>query len=130
MPELEPSSSLKGIKAIIVEDSFTVAESLKFLLESWQCEVTGMAASVSKALELVDQSAFDIAILDIDLGGETVAPVAERLRECDRPFVFLSGYSDKDMLPPSLQAFVCLEKPVDSALLVEQIWELLGRPGD
>jgi CheY-like chemotaxis protein len=129
MPELEFSSSLKGIKAIIVEDSFTVAESLKFLLESWQCEVTGMAASVSKALGLVDQGAFDIAILDIDLGGKTVAPVAERLRERDRPFLFLSGYSDKDMLPPSLHAFVCLEKPVDSALLIEQIWQLLGRPG-
>jgi len=128
MSELELSSSLKGIKAIIVEDSFTVAESLKFLLESCQCEVTGMAASVSKALELVDQSAFDIAILDIDLGGETVAPVAERLRERGRPFVFLSGYSDKDMLPPSLHAFVCLEKPVDSALLAKEIRELLGRP--
>ena len=128
MSELELSSSLKGIKAIIVEDSFTVAESLKFLLESWQCEVTGMAANVCKALELVDQGAFDIAILDIDLGGRTVAPVAERLRERDRPFVFLSGYGDNDMLPPSLHAFVCLEKPVDSALLVKQIRELLGRP--
>jgi DNA-binding NtrC family response regulator len=128
MAEPALPSSLQGVRAIIVEDSFAVANGLQFLLESWHCEVTGMAANVRKALELVDRGAFDIAILDIDLGGDTVAPVAERLREQDRLFVFLSGYGDVDMLPRSLHSFVRLEKPVDADLLVKTIWQLLGRP--
>jgi DNA-binding response OmpR family regulator len=56
-------------------------------------EIVGPAMSVAKALRLVGQAGCDIAVLDVNLGGETCEPVARKLRESGKPFVVLTGYS-------------------------------------
>lgn len=104
-------------RLIVVEDNFSIASSLKYLLQPAGYEVVGMAGSVAAALDLVASVQFDLALLDIDLGGERASPIAEAVERQGRPVIFLSGYGEIDMLPPHLRGLPRLEKPVDAAAL-------------
>jgi DNA-binding response OmpR family regulator len=81
-------------RVLIVEDEFFIALDIGQQLADAGFEVVGPAPSVAKALSLATEPGCDVAILDVNLGSETSEPVAQRLRESDKPFVVLSGYSD------------------------------------
>lgn len=115
-----------GARLLIVEDSFPVAAGLECLLESAGCDVVGKAGNVRKALDLVAEVPFDVAILDIDLGGERVTPVAEAIRQRARPLIFLSGYGEDEMLPAGLRSLPRLDKPVDPDALFAAIERALA----
>ncbi len=122
----ETTERLAHLRLIVVEDSFPVADGLKYLLQAVGCHVVGMAGSVRTALDLVTTVPFDLALLDIDLHGEHVAPVAEAVRRRGKPVIFLSGYGDEEVLPPDLRALPRLEKPVDPDELLIVIERALG----
>ena len=122
----EIERSLRGVRILIVEDDFIVARALKHHLTAIPCEIVGPVPTVEKARALTDGQPFDIAILDIQLRGNTVAPFAELLHRRNRPFLFLTGYGDLGMLPEHLRGYPHLEKPVDPDVLVETIAKLLG----
>ena len=86
--------AIAGLKVLIVEDSLLLALELEAGLEDAGVEVIGCAAELGEALSMVEQD-FDVAVLDADLNGQSVAPVAEILRSMGRPFVFATGYADK-----------------------------------
>ena len=86
-------------RVLIVEDEFFIALDIGQQLADKGFEVIGPAPSVSMALRLVAEQGCDVAILDINLGGETSEPVARKLQESDKPFVVLSGYSTDNELP-------------------------------
>lgn len=86
--------AIAGLKVLIVEDSLLLALELEAGLEDAGVEVVGCAAELSEALSMVEMD-FDVAVLDADLNGQSVAPVAEILRSIGRPFVFATGYADK-----------------------------------
>jgi DNA-binding response OmpR family regulator len=88
-----------GSRVLIVEDEFFIALDIGQQLADAGFEVVGPAPSVAKALSLVDEQGCDVAVLDINLGGETSEAVARKLEEADKPFVVLSGYSTEDRLP-------------------------------
>jgi DNA-binding response OmpR family regulator len=73
-------------------------------------EVVGPATSVAKALKLVAEPGCDIAVLDVNLGGETCEPVARKMRESGKPFVVLTGYS-AEALQSSFNDATILAKP-------------------
>jgi DNA-binding response OmpR family regulator len=73
-------------------------------------EVVGPVTSVAKALRLIAQPGCDIAVLDVNLGGETCEPVAQKLRASGKPFVVLTGYSP-DNLVLSFNDVTILTKP-------------------
>jgi DNA-binding NtrC family response regulator len=114
-------------RIIVVEDSFPVADGLKYLLQSFGCAVVGMAGNVRSALDLVSAVEFDVAILDIDLRGEHVTPIAEAVRHQGKPVIFLSGYGDAGVLPPHLRELPRLEKPVEPNELFALIDRALGQ---
>lgn len=82
-----------GSRVLIVEDEFFIALDIGQQLSDAGFEVVGPAPSVAKALSLVDEQGCDVAVLDVNLGGETSEAVARKLQESDKPFVVLSGYS-------------------------------------
>ncbi|MCK5912063.1 MAG: PAS domain-containing protein [Caulobacter sp.] len=86
--------AIAGLKVLIVEDSLLLALELEAGLEDAGVEVVGCAAELGEALSMVEKD-FDVAVLDADLNGQSVAPVAEILRSMGRPFVFATGYADK-----------------------------------
>ena len=113
-------------RLILVEDNFPIAESLRYLLESGGFDIAGMAGDVTAALGLVETTAFDFALLDIDLRGELVSPVADGARAKGKPVIFLSGYGEIEMLPSHLRELPRLEKPVDSIELFAAIERVLA----
>ena len=114
-------------RLIVVEDSFPVADGLKFLLQTFGCDVVGMAGNVRTALDLVATGGFDVALLDIDLRGEPATPIAEAIQRQGKPVIFLSGYGDAEVLPPHLRTLPRLEKPVEPNELFAVISRVLTR---
>ena len=120
---------LAGVRVLVVEDNPTVAMVIAEHLRLRGATVVGPAPSVPEALSLVDNAPFDAAILDIDLKGQHVTPVALRVRALGRPFAFLSGYGDADALPPELAHERCIAKPVQMDELASIIKAMAQRTG-
>jgi CheY-like chemotaxis protein len=111
-------SRLRGHRLLIVEDEYLIAADLAASLEKVGAEVVGPAASVKEALELVQEDAgqLDAAVLDINLRGEQVFPVADVLARRGVPFVFTTGY-DGVAVPSPYAGVPRFEKPVNNAEL-------------
>ena len=122
----------RALKILVVEDSFMTARSLARMLQDLGAEVLGPAPTVKKAMDLLDAGDCDAAVLDINLGNETVEPVAKRLHEGGRPFIFVSGYaSPKTLLThPDYRRHRLVPKPVEPAsfrqTLAEEFAEVCG----
>lgn len=108
-----PLSALRNRLILVVEDEYVVAQDIQSELEAAGAEVLGPAPTVTDALTLLAGSAaLDAAILDVNLKGELVFPVAAALRKRDVPFVFVTGY-EWWMLPTAYTNVRCCEKPFD-----------------
>lgn len=109
-----------GLRILIVEDEPIVALDLENILSDAGYSVAGIAPSIDKAMSLVDSEAIDAAILDRNLRGENVEPVALRLHERGTPFLFVTGYDDGAL---KIDAPV-LQKPVRPETLLEALKSL------
>jgi CheY-like chemotaxis protein len=83
--------TLEGKRALLVEDEAIIAMTAEDMLAELGCAVI-TAATLPEALDAVEREPFDFALLDINLNGVDSLPVAARLREAGRPFVFTTGY--------------------------------------
>ena len=110
---------LEGLKVLVVEDNLLLAEVTKILLEDSGCQVVGPAGWLQHGLELARSEALDGAILDINLHGEMSFPVAEVLRARGVPFVFVTGYEDRSIVPMAYRSAPRLDKPVADERLLE-----------
>lgn len=87
------AEALKGLRVFVVEDESLVAMQLEDMLEDAGCELIGLAMRVNRALEMLEgDPAIDVAILDVNIGGDKVYPVAERLRGLGVALIFATGY--------------------------------------
>jgi CheY-like chemotaxis protein len=115
--ELKPDLELlRGKHILIVEDEFLVAERTRRELEKHGARIVGPVATVDLALDLLDETMIDAAILDINLDGETVYPLADILVERNIPFVFATGYETSTM-PEKYRGFILCEKPTELAVI-------------
>lgn len=121
-PELR--ARLAGLRVLVVEDEFLAAKSLETSLRSLGCEVVGPASTVEEAIDLIKRESIDAAILDINLSPGTSEPVARSLRYINRPFVFITGYSNISVLPDDLRGYVILTKPTDPVSLASAVSQL------
>jgi DNA-binding response OmpR family regulator len=104
-------------RVLVVEDEPLIAFDVADHLRQAGFEVVGPATSVSAALKLLESQGCDLAVLDVNLGRETAAPIADVLHSKSLPFVALSGYSS-EQLPEIFQRAPMLTKPVDPKKLV------------
>ena len=100
----------EGRSILIVEDEPLIAMMLEDFLETLGHQVRGTCDTVSQALAEADKGGFDLAILDVNLKGENVWPVASRLREMGVPFVIASG-GHVDPPPAEFKNVPMIEKP-------------------
>ena len=100
----------EGRSILIVEDEPLIAMMLEDFLDSLGHTVRGTCDSVQGALDEVERGGFDLAILDVNLKGENVWPVAERLRSQGVPFVIASG-GHVDPPPAEFASVPLIEKP-------------------
>lgn len=100
-----------GCKILLIEDEALIAMQLKLDLEEDGHTVIGPIAHLSEALRTAAESEFDIALIDINLGADNSAPVAEILDRRNVPFAFTTGYNDLIFMPPPLRNYPHLTKP-------------------
>ena len=101
---------MPGRSILIVEDEPLIAMMLEDFLDSLGHEVAGTCETVADALERVERGGFDIAIIDVNLNGERVWPVADRLAARNIPYILATGGHIEP--PPEAHADVpVLSKP-------------------
>jgi DNA-binding response OmpR family regulator len=81
---------------LIVEDEGMIAMLVEDALEDMGLDVVGRAATVAQAMDLVDKVNLEGAVLDVNLAGEKVYPVASALARRNVPFIFLTGQDELD----------------------------------
>lgn len=116
----------QGVKVLVVEDELLVALNLETLLLEAGCHVIGPIGSLPAALEASESEMADLAILDINLRGEQVFPVAERLLDRGIPLIFCSGYADTSAVPDRFGTCVKLGKPYSAVEITEAMRRVLG----
>jgi len=115
-----------GRRVLVVEDDFLVSLATIDFLENIGCEVVGPAARLGMAIRLAQSESLDAAVLDINLAGDMVWPVAEVLRRRGVPFIFLSANSRLSEIPILLAAAPRLEKPLEQNRLLRQLSAIWG----
>ena len=111
---------LRGLRILVVEDTFMLAEELDEFLRELGCEVVGPAARAREAEDLAGrETALDGALLDVNLSrGETSFAVAAGLADRRIPFVFITGYDLESFFPPEFRSIPRISKPLDLRTLV------------
>lgn len=110
---------LEGLRVLVVEDNLLLAEVTKILLEEGGCQVVGPAGWLQRGLELAEHEPLDGAILDINLHGDMSFAIAEMLSRRGVPFVFVTGYEDRSIVPMAYRSAPRLDKPVADERLIE-----------
>jgi len=120
----ENKMKLEGKRILLVEDEYFIVDDLARAFRAAGAVVLGPVATVSEALMLVVASgALDGAVLDINLQGEPVYPVADALVTRGVPFIFSTGY-DRETIPSRFDGYMRCEKPVSPERVVKALFGL------
>ena len=107
---------LSGKRVLVVEDEVFLRLDLESMLEDLGCVVVASASHLDEALRFANSSPCDLAVLDVNLGGQRVDPVADVLAARGIPFVFTTGYGVQGQ-PAAHRSVPVLEKPYSPDLL-------------
>jgi two-component SAPR family response regulator len=110
-----------GFLVLIVEDEFLLALDLELILLQHGWRVLGPAMTVNEALLLLKAERPDVALLDVNLRGEMVTPVAETLRTLGVPFVLASAYNQLDLGAAVLAETPNVGKPTSERRLLAML---------
>ncbi|WP_369412086.1 response regulator [Hephaestia mangrovi] len=112
------------IRVLVVEDEPIVAMLLEdYLIELGHC-VVGPVSTVRGALEQVAEGQFDLAVLDVNLGGERSDTVAAALDEIGRPYIFATGYGRQGLGEQDTR--IVLQKPYQIGQIADALARALG----
>ena len=115
------AGSLAHCRVLVVEDEFYIADEMALALQKLGAEVVGPVQTKDRALALLaSEERIDAAVLDINLKGQAVYPVADALMERGVPFVFATGY-DRASVPPEYQRVPLWPKPFDPKALAQAL---------
>ncbi len=116
----------RGLNVMVVEDEAIVSFMIEDMLLDRGCTAVWHASNVDEALKLLAARQPDLAVLDVNLGGELVFPVARKLEAAGIPFVFATGYGRNGILK-DWSHHVIVHKPYDGNTLAEALQALLAR---
>ncbi len=104
----------------LVEDEVMIRMMVSEMLEELGYEIAAEAGDIDEAVRLVQCTEFDIAILDVNVNGRVISPVAEAVQLRNRPFVFATGYGVQG-LPEKFRDRPTLQKPFQMETLARMI---------
>lgn len=122
------TAKLAGLRVLVVEDEMMVSMLIEDMLTDLGCSVVGPAARLDEAIELAKASEIDCAVLDVNLGGQPIFPLADILRELGCPFAFATGYGDAGLREADRGTPV-LQKPFREGDLARVLGELRAKVG-
>ena len=117
---------LAGLRVLVVEDEMMVSMLIEDMLEDLGCKVVGPASRLEEAIELANTVELDCAVLDVNLGGQPIFPLADILRAKGVPFAFATGYGDAGLRDVDRGSPV-LQKPFREGDLARVLGELKAR---
>jgi DNA-binding response OmpR family regulator len=120
-------AALEGLRVLVVEDEFLVATLIEDMLTSAGCVVSGPIPRLAQALDAAHRGTFDAAVLDVNLAGDRIDPVADVLSQRNVPFVFVTGYTT-GALPAVHAGRPHLCKPFKMADLLDKLSSVVARP--
>ncbi|RAK51525.1 response regulator [Phenylobacterium deserti] len=122
------AAKLEGLRVLVVEDEMMVSMLIEDMLTDLGCTVVGPASRLDEALELAKGADLDCAVLDVNLGGQPIFPVADVLRQKGAPFAFATGYGDAGLRDVDKGSPV-LQKPFRESDLARILGELRAAVG-
>ena len=114
---------LNGTRVLVVEDEYYIADDVRRLLDDAGAEVIGPYADFKQAEAAIGEISFDCAILDLNLQGQSAAPIADRLIKQGKSFAIATGYGSS-AVPERLQQVPRIEKPFDPPALLQLVAQI------
>ncbi|NEW87258.1 MULTISPECIES: response regulator [Rhodopseudomonas] len=99
-----------GGSVFLVEDEAMIRMMVADMLEELGFSVAAETGEINEALQLAEATDFDIAILDVNVNGKVISPVADLLKARNRPFIFATGYGTQGV-PENYRDRPALQKP-------------------
>jgi CheY-like chemotaxis protein len=121
------SHDLSGRRIFLVEDELLVAMALEATLQDFGAVVIGPIGRVKQAVQVAREDPMDAAVLDVNLAGERVFPVADVLAARRIPFVFYTGYG-QEVLPAHYRTRPILSKTSTTNALLSAMNQLFQPP--
>nr|WP_281373737.1 response regulator [Parvularcula dongshanensis] len=118
---------MRGKRVLLVEDEALVAMELELAIENVGAEVIGPASTLARAEEATRAERIDAAILDINLNGQDVFPVADYLVARGIPFVFQTGHGQRRDLVERYPDVPICKKPQPSSAVLQALGEVVRR---
>ena len=109
-----------GGSVFLVEDETMIRMMVAEMLVDLGYSIAGEAGDVDEALRLIETLDFDIAILDVNVNGKVITPVARAIAARKRPFVFATGYGTQGM-PEEFRGRPALQKPFQMETLARMV---------
>jgi CheY-like chemotaxis protein len=122
----QPPSATPAKRILVVEDELMIRMLLEDMLGELGYTVAAEAARIEEALDAAKNADFDIAILDVNLNGQPISPVADALVARGMPFVFATGYGERG-LPEPYRDRPTLKKPFQMEGLKQMLQTALDR---
>lgn len=121
----QPDPRVQGKRILVVEDEMLVALLIEDILTDLGCIVLGPFNTLAKALRAALMEGFDLALLDVNVAGEKVYPVADALAARHIPFLFLSSYGETAIPTGHADCKVC-SKPFKGNELTDMLLSLVA----
>jgi CheY-like chemotaxis protein len=112
-PAQQEDAGSARLHVLIVEDEMVVAMLIEDMVVELGYEVSGVATQVADAIALVERDSFDLAILDVNLNGKEVFPLADILEGRGIPFMFATAYGRRG-IPERFLYHPVIQKPFSS----------------
>ena len=110
----------RGCSVFLVEDEVMIRMMVADMLEELGYSVAAEAGEIGEAVKLAQSTDFDLAILDVNVNGKVISPVAEVIQGRGRPFIFATGYGAQG-LPQEFRDRPTLQKPFQMETLAQVI---------
>ena len=119
------TKDFQGLRVLLVEDEVMICLLFEDILQEFGCEIVGPACDLERATDLArSEASIDVAILDVNLGGRVVFPVAEILAERGVPILFATGMG-VDGLPEAWRGHETVQKPMSMDQLAASLGNVL-----
>jgi CheY-like chemotaxis protein len=112
-------------KVLVVEDEYLIRMLLEDMLDELGYGVAAAVGSLSEAREHASGGEFSAAILDVNVDGQEIYPVADILAARGLPFVFVTGYGEGS-LPDRFRGRPALQKPFQADRLKQTLEKLVA----
>src|SRR5262245_2101210 len=103
-------TSTAAPRVLVVEDEYLIRMLLEDMLDELGYGVAAAVGTISEARKIAADGEFNVAILDVNLDGQEIYPVADILAQRGLPFVFVTGYGERS-LPEAYRGRPALQKP-------------------